>query len=150
MHENAELLTLLSSSLSPLLLSLSLLAPPPPVRVCWFFPSLPSLTMSPFLFRNTSLARTRPILSRSFVLRPDLSLTDSTPPFNLHINPTRRNWRVFKRADLEFFRRCDAVPRSIAIIVRSTLWNPFPDINDRQTGRKIGSNSILSIFNRNR
>lgn len=69
--------------------------------------------MSPFLFRNTFLARTRPILSRSFVLRPDLSLTDSTPPFNLHINPTRRNWRVFKRADLEFFRRCDAVPHSI-------------------------------------
>lgn len=72
--------------------------------------------MSPFLFRNTFLARTRPILSRSFVLRPDLSLTDSTPPFNLHINPTRRNWRVFKRADLEFFRRCDAVPHSITTI----------------------------------
>ena len=41
----------------------------------------------------------------------DLSLADPTPPFNLHINPTRRNWRVFKRADLEFFRRRDALRR---------------------------------------
>lgn len=80
------------------------------------------LSFSPFshdvsvpLSKRFSRSHIRPVLSRLFVPRPDLSLTDSTPPFNLHINPTRRNWRVFKRADLEFFRRCRdaAVPRSI-------------------------------------
>lgn len=104
MHENAELLTLLPSPLFPLSLfpprsvSFSLSADSDPLgRSCTLL-----CHRSPSCFRFFQSTSVSDSIFRG---------SDPTPPFNLHINPTRRNWRAFKRADLEFFRTRDAFSR---------------------------------------
>lgn len=66
MHENAELLTLLSSSLSPLLLSLSSLPLPPYVCVGSFLLSLLSRCLRSSFETLLSLAHVPFYLARSF------------------------------------------------------------------------------------
>lgn len=115
MHENAELLTLLSSSLAP--------------------PSSPSpgscvlvLSFSPFshdvsvpLSKRFSRSRSRPILSRSFVLRPDLSLTDSPllPLISISIPLAETG-----------------------VSLSAPIWNFFADVIERRSRRSSRSTDV--------